>query len=106
MNEKAAPQPSQEFLLRYDTVVRRMAEDLGLPETEVRAALEFKPGKTADCLRPEEVENFDGLRRDRRRFRPPPLIVFVLRRSKTSPVSAQTVARTSTRASSAASSSR
>jgi|ERR1043165_644449 hypothetical protein len=66
MNEKAAPQPSQEFLLRYDTGVRRMAEDLGLPETEVRAALEFKPGKTADCLRPEEVENFAGLGADRR----------------------------------------
>jgi hypothetical protein len=66
MNDKAVPQPSPDFLSRHAVGVQRLAVDLGVPETEVFAALEFKPGYTPECLRPDDVENFASLSEQKR----------------------------------------
>lgn len=65
MNDTATregtPQISSDFAARFEAGVRRLGVDLGLSESQVMAALEFTTGDTVDCLRPEELENFQSL---------------------------------------------
>ncbi len=60
------PKISSEFAARYEAGVRGLGADLGIPEAEVLAALEFTTGHTAECLRPEELEMLPSLSPDRR----------------------------------------
>lgn len=70
MEDKAAasaePKISSGFAARYDASVRRLGADLGIPETQIRAALEFTGAATPECLRPEELENLGSLAVHRR----------------------------------------
>lgn len=57
--------PTEAFLARYERGIQQLSRDFLMSESRVRYALGATPGRTAECLQPDELEDMTALTADR-----------------------------------------